>query len=477
MTERRWHDVIPVDIAGDPHGSWLWQHVEAVLGLQTSGPVATCWGSGPIPDGVAAAVRVPRDEAFEPTPAGLRRLMSGVGHAVEAGSVAMSGDVLTWAGWLLSRAEEYDPHRLDSAGRFRHDDSLLFRAGLTDVPVVDMLLMALRTAVEEATRIAGLDVQRRSPWPQGKQFAVCLTHDIDHAVRRSAYEAARKLGGAGVALALGRRQTSRRRVNEAIGLARGGEASPYWLMSHMAQQEAARGFRSTFFVLPHKRRRVQEGSVRARRYDVRRPDIQLLLHELDVNGWEIGMHTSYDAHDTVAGLATDWKTLQSELPAGVQASGARSHYLRLRMPDTLRHAEEAGLRYDATMGWATGWGFRSGSATPYHPFDLSRDRELDLWELDLHVMDGAVAARDFATSLGTALERVREVRGCATVLVHPSPYDDMTVEEHLDLYDKVLECVAGFDDAWVTTPAEVLDRMDAYSRLSPAAKSAAQGQG
>ena len=474
--ERRWHDLVPIDITGDPHGTWLWQHVEAVLGLQTLGPVAACWGQGPIPDGVAAAVRVPRDDAFEPTPAGLRRLMGGLGHSLEANSVAMSDDILSWAGWLLSRAEEYDPHRLDSAGRFRHDDSLLFQAGLTDTPVVDVLLMALRTAVEEATRIAGLDVQRRSPWPRGKQFAVCLTHDIDHAIRRSAYEATRKLGAAGVALAMGRRQTSRRRMNEAIGLARGGEVSPYWLMSQMAHQEADRGFRSTFFVLPHKRRRVLEGSAWARRYDVRRSDIQLLLHELDVNGWELGMHTSYDAHNTVAGLATDWGTLQSELPTGVHASGARSHYLRLRMPETLRHAEEAGLRYDATMGWAAGWGFRSGSAMPYHPFDLIRDRELGLWELDLHVMDVAVAARDFVNVLAQALERVRAVGGCATVLVHPSPYDGMTVKEHLDFYDKILECVADFDDAWVTTPTAVLDRMDAYSRRSPTAKSAAQSQ-
>ena len=275
--------------------------------------------------------------------------------------------------------------------------------------------------------------------------------------------AVRKLATAGVALVTGQRRTARRRGSEAIGLLRGNHASPYWLMDPMATREAAHGFRSTFFVLPHTQRIVSEGPDQSIRYDVRHPDMQKLMARLNTGGWELGLHTSYDAHEDSGGVARDWNQLRALVPTGVRVAGARNHYLRLRMQETLRQADKAGIPYDATMGWRTGWGFRSGTAMPYRPFDVPAGRELALWELELHLRDVSVPLAAYESSLSVLLDRVREVGGCASVLMHPSPCEDFTAKEFLALYDRVLTRVAGYEDAWVTTPGAVVGRMADYA--------------
>jgi hypothetical protein len=459
-----WRPLLAVGLAETPRSEWIWRHVQAVLGLEVDGAVAICWGQETFPAGVAAAVRVPRDLSFSPDPTRLVEALEARYRVAVPGDseVQLSVDTFAWVGWLVSREEEYNPPALDEFGNFPREGSLLFTAGLTEQPVADRLVSVLREAVEVAARSAGIAVHRTSPWPVGKRFAVCLTHDIDNAVRQSAVGAVRKVAAAGVALAKGQRRTSGRRANDAMGLLRGNSASPYWLMDPMAKSEAAHGYRSTFFVLPHTQRTVSEGAQRVRRYDVRHPDVQQLLSRLNAGGWELGLHTSFDAHEDREGVSRDWNLLRAEVPTGVEIAGARSHYLRLQMPETLRQEEEAGIPYDATMGWWTGWGFRSGSAMPYQPFDLTSGRAMSLWELELHLMDVSVPIDDYVSLLGVLLDRVRDVGGCASVLLHPSPCADLTARQYLQLYDRVLDVIDGYQDAWVSTPSAVARRMTDY---------------
>lgn len=356
LSSSTWRPLLGVGLAEDPRSEWVWQHVQTVLGLEVDGTVAICWGEAQLPAGVTAAVRVPRNRSFSADPSRLSAALESLRQVAEMGKdleVRLPVDVLTWVDWLVSRTEEYSPLTLNEFGNFPREGSLLFRAGLAEYPAADLLVSALRQAVEVAARSAGITVRRTSPWPTGKRFAVCLSHDIDNAVRRSATGALRKLAGAGLALSKRQRRTAGRRTNEAIGLLRGNDASPYWLMDPMAAREAARGYRSTFFVLPHTQRVVSEGPDLVPRYDVRHPDLQQLLRRLNTGGWELGLHTSYDAHEDPDGVARDWNALHAALPAGLEITGARSHYLRLRMPETLRDEEAAGIPYDATMGWRT----------------------------------------------------------------------------------------------------------------------------
>ncbi len=455
-----------VGMSDSNYAQWLWQELRSLLALVADGPVVLSWGEGRGSDSTTAWVRIPKDFVHEPTPAGLQSALANAHDRsfTDAGELLLQVDVIGWVGWLLSRCEEQHSGPSDAHGRFPHDRALQNQAGLQSSPVVDAFVDAIRSAIVEAALAQATRCQTLSAWPTGKRFAVCLSHDIDNAISISPRRSARKVGAAAVALAAGKPCVARRRLIDALGLMRGGDRSPYWLMQAMARRESARGFRSTFFVLPHTHRLVEEGGRSGERYDVRGRAVQRMLLGLIEEGHELGLHTTYDAHETVAGLVQDWSTLCEVMPGGQRPVGARSHYLRFRVPETFRQSVEVGMLYDGSLGWADGWGFRSGTSFPYMPFDHDSDRALPLWETNLHLMDVAVPLGNFEVAVGDLLHATASTGGYASILVHPSPYENMTAAEHLSFYDRVLDVVSGHEDAWVTTHHEVVAAMEEYRR-------------
>ena len=453
--------------SGSAYEQWLLEHVRGALCLRAEPALAVCWGT-PAPAGAKAAVIVPRAGGFERDTEALKRTVSsGGGSLVVRDSpiptVELAVDVFSWIGWFVSRAEEYRPAEADARGRFPRASALAEALDLMERPVADLLVLHLREAIKLVAQQAGIGLSPTSPWPGGKRFAVCLTHDVDHAIRRSALRSMQKVAGAAVSLATGKAARARRRISEALGLLRGGRFSPYWLFEPMAEMEDARGFRSAFYLLPHESDIVHEQGARSRRYDLRRPEILEAFRRLATGGWEIGLHTTYGAHDDPGGLGRDWRKLAEILGDDVPLAGGRSHYMRFRVPDTWGASAEAGMLYDASMGWQQGMGFRSGTCWPYRPFDMNRDRPVAVWEIGTHLMDSGLASLEaIPQAVRKLLESVSAAGGCLTLLFHPSPPLESTVGEYLATYEAVLDMLAARDDAWVATPRQVVECLEDF---------------
>ena len=54
------------------------------------------------------------------------------------------------------------------------------------------------------------------------------------------------------------------------------------------------------------------------------------------------------------------------------------------------YLEKAGFLYDTTYGYNDISGFRNGFCYPFRPFDISHDRELNLLEIPMNLMDGSI---------------------------------------------------------------------------------------
>lgn len=469
-------DVVTVGSLRAPEGRgfttlyerWIWEQSVCIMGLELSGTSCVEWGDCDDGNTKQLSVVVPRAKAFRPNGAELREAVKRAGtysvlHLRHGRvRVVFDVDIFAWVGWLLSRAEEYTGQGRDDHGRFSRSRSLAYQAGLAELPIVDIMLGHLRDGLVQAADSVRTLSRRVSPWPDGKTFAIWMSHDIDNAASRSLGYACRKLLAATVAAVTRDPELARRRCVDALGLIRGGAASPYWMMDEMASRERARGFRSTFFVLPHLSRWVMEGSKRVRRYSVRDRNVQRMLQRLVSGGWELALHTRYDAHDEPSGIDQDWATLQQHAPSGSSVRGARSHYLRLRIPDTLVESEAVGMVYDATSGWPRGWGFRSGSAFPYIPFDLEVGRRIELWELELNLMDVALPVDEFGEAVERLLCAARGVYGCASILVHPTPYGNMTVKSSMRHYESTLDRIMACEDAWVATASQIAAAMGIF---------------
>lgn len=450
-------------LGSDPWLLAAWDHMRLVMGIRTSEPVTVNRGGEPawrLDVSSPVQVWVTRTAPFRGGAADLRAAVHVcrpvVGLQVDPASI-FEVDVFAWAAWLLSRDEERQTSQRDQHGRFHKESSVAAAAGLSDTPILDIMIEALKQRIVAVARGRGIHVYEHSPWPSGKTFAVALSHDIDDAIDTSISVAGRKVIAAALAAASANWPRARRRMSDARGLASQRRVSPYWCMQRMADMEESQSCSSTFFVLGHTSRVVKEAEAAARRYDVSSPEVRRMLRGLAETGAELALHISYDGADRLGELGDEAQ--QVSRAAGRPVRGARGHYLRVSVPETFEAERRVGLRWDATLGWARGWGYRQGTGYPVRHL-LGTGRHL--WTVGLHLMDVAVPADQFLGAATRLIDIARATGGCASILVHPNPWDERSVAQHLALYADLLETVARSGDAWVATHSEIVEAAAAH---------------
>ena len=334
-----------------------------------------------------------------------------------------SGDEVAECFFQLARLEERDGRR-DVHGRFL--------AAHSSLDPLDPPLERLRRRL----RI-------EPPRPFGARFAVALTHDVDTPWRWT------RVGVRGAAARLKRNALGGRAgpaIREARALARAPlhklrRTDPNWRFEEIVQGERARGASSTFFVIAAHRHPADGAAPDA--YERLRPRVVETLRE---SGAEIGLHGSYTAADDPELLGEEKQAL--ERLAGPLA-GHRYHYLRVDPHRNLAPLEALGFHYDTTLGFADALGFRAGIAHPFRPWDVERDRPLDLFEIPLAAMDVTLAeerylglpARAAAPRLARLLDWASEHGGAFSILWHPDRFDAATARGWDRLYFWLIDAI------------------------------------
>ena len=353
------------------------------------------------------------------------------------------GDELAEAFWHLARLEERDGTR-DRHGRFP--------GGASALDPLDPPLEHLRDRL-------GLEPPR---WG-GARFAVALTHDVDRPwrwTRRGVRNAAGRLR------AQTRAGAGRDALREARGLAalpvhrlRG--TDPNWRFHRIAEVEAERGARSTYFVLAghgHK-----EDGFAPEVYDRLRPR---LVETLLDTGAEVGLHGSYTSAEDPLRLEREAKALQ-EL-AG-ELAGQRYHFLRVDPFANLAPLAGLGFRYDSSLGFADAPGFRAGIAHPFRPWSEELAAPLPLVEVPLALMDTTLAepqylglsAEQAEVRALSLLDRAAEDGGGFSILWHTNRFDRATAAGWDRLYERILDGVVERGGA-LLTGAELAAEADAW---------------
>ncbi|MFH1679635.1 MAG: hypothetical protein ABIH26_03215 [Candidatus Eisenbacteria bacterium] len=350
-------------------------------------------------------------------------------------------DLVAPAYFVLSRVEERGGPT-DDLGRFPPESSWSVRRGLLGEPVADRLGRLLFAAIAEALRGARRATVRVHPWPEGRSFAIALTHDEDLVIRwerRLARHARQALAGGGGGRGAGARLLLRD--------LREGRIPPTIFSRRMADWESERGVRSTWFFLATPRDRF------ARRYRVDSPPFRKFLHLLIDRGFAVGLHGGLDSYLSAARLLEERNLVSAS--AGRPVAGVRQHYARLRVPETWDAQREAGLRYDASLGFPDAPGFRAGTSFPIRPEGAG-----DFLVFPLHGMDRALAAAGIRS--GEAWNGwsapARRAGGLLDILWHPHFVDtDLDPEREAAFLDLLSWIEGRKGEAWTATLDEMAE--------------------
>ena len=362
------------------------------------------------------------------------------------------------AGLILGATEpqvaQLDDHENND---FQHNP--LFWSGELLAPVVNQWL-AEKSSPDPARPTVPL-------WPEGKKFAVCLTHDVDYISRNSP-------------IILRQIRTTIRNILQRKGnpvsllikclklslltASRLG-AKPEKLFEPWLEAEDRFGFRSTFFFFPDRASVYQPEDGFYYHYDDKVDfygdciSAAELMRELDRQGWEVGLHGTFTSFRDPVELRKQKEQLERCLQRPVVS--IRQHCLQFDMEDTPSSQSQAGFKYDTTFGFNRLIGFRNGLALPFYHYNLKTDAPLPILQIPLQVQDGALLREDnLDLSPKEALARSREliakvekIGGLVTLLWHPREAD-RRYSGWLWVYQELLADLAT-RDAWVAPVREV----------------------
>ena len=320
------------------------------------------------------------------------------------GRVESNIDIIAASFFMVSRYEEVIIGAKDRYGRFPALSSLAYKEGFLDRPIVNEYIELLWGWLD------GLNpgFRRRKPWG-GKDFAVCLTHDVDVITRYRlmppliAINSAIKLGdiNRGWLIWIDYWKTRACRKSD-----------PYHdAFDYITDLERKYGFSSSFYF-----------KADGESYSLDAPYLKEMVAKLQTIGFEVGIHPADRAYNDRHKLALERKKL--EKVAGGKIIGGRQHYLKCELPESWRELEAAGWLYDTTIGFADHEGFRCGICYPFHPFDLFENRVINLWEVPLTVMEGTLDSyrgltpHESAEVIFRLLDTVERYKGVFVFLWH-----------------------------------------------------------
>jgi hypothetical protein len=297
-------------------------------------------------------------------------------------------DIFSATFFLLSRYEEFLPFKPDAHGRFEADQSLAFRNGFLEDPIIDQWIELFKVSLKRKYPELSFPVQK---------FRFVSTFDIDNPWAYLHKSLLRTSGGLLRALL----KTRANDLSIRLKVLQGKMPDPFNTYQYIRDVERNYEFSSLFFLL----------SGDYGRYDTNFALKTWYFKELvlDLNfDRTIGIHPSYKSDANFELLESEYNRFSKIL--GHKPLISRQHFLLLRFPETYHRLIKLGIREDYTMGYATFPGFRAGTSRPFHFYDLINEYETELVIYPFAIMD--VTLRQYLSlSPDAALERIKLIAG------------------------------------------------------------------
>jgi len=341
-------------------------------------------------------------------------------------------DLIASSFFMLTRYEEVvnnDPMILDAHERFPATASIAYKENFLHRPVVNEYFEILWYCIKELVP----HLEKKPLWGD-KDFALCLTHDVDAVQKYKPMNEMLTIGSFMIKHCQPRKALSRFIDNIMVILRR--KNDPFDTFDMILNLEQRYHATSTFFFMTEP---DFSGG-----YCLDDHKVKKAINKVSNAGAEIGLHAGYYSYNNQEIINRQKEILTKSLKHG--NFGCRQHYLRWKTPDTWRIQEKCGLSYDTTLCFADHEGFRAGICHPFQPFDIKENRILDLWEIPLTIMDGSLfnyrklSPTEGLSTVESYMNTVKKHQGILVLLWHNSFFDPEIYPGWTDIYEKILAC-------------------------------------
>lgn len=263
-------------------------------------------------------------------------------------------DIFAAIFYLLSRYEEYLPHKKDMYGRYAHENSLAFREEFLHLPLINIWIRDFRKQLQ----LKFPDQTFPEPEPKPSFMA---TYDIDQAYSYRNKSFIKNANGFFQALIKGNRNSIKERWNVLAEK----EKDPFDAYQWMDQLNHKYKLKAFYFFIVAEKNGLYDKNILPSKKELK----DIINRHSDQ--YSVGIHPSWQSGDDISLIEKEKKILERICEKAIVDS--RQHYIRFTLPQTFRHLINAGIENDFSMGYGSINGFRASVASPFYWFDLEKN--------------------------------------------------------------------------------------------------------
>ena len=290
-------------------------------------------------------------------------------NITDSSSITCGIDVFASIYFMISRWEEYVTLGRDIHDRFPATESISYKNGFLNRPIVDEYIEMLMNMF----LYLGFNKDRKL-----RKKQLVLTHDIDRLYMWKNWLQVLRVA-IGDILKRKSINLAKERFSEYNLIKSKKINDPYDTFDHLMNISDEYSLKSHFYFMSGDLTKYNN------RYRIDEPKCIELISKIKKRGHIIGFHPSYNAYNDSIQFKKEKEKL--EYAIGEEIREGRGHYLRFEVPTTWQIWENSGMKIDSTCGYADRVGFRCGTGQEYSVFNILTREKLKLKERPLLLMD------------------------------------------------------------------------------------------
>ncbi|MBI2559326.1 polysaccharide deacetylase family protein [Candidatus Woesearchaeota archaeon] len=353
--------------------------------------------------------------------------------------------------YLLSGQEEKETKERDVHGRFQPRNSIITKKYKLEDPIINDYALYFKKLFENK------GFKAKHFWKNNKKYAVLLTHDVDYAVMN-------KLPSAIKLFLRFIKSGNMKTLKDIFDVITG--KNNYWHFEDYMNLENSKGFRSAFFFATKSNSYLMNFIKRENEvtYNINEKRFKNIIKKLDKEGFEVGLHASYNAYKSINSFVNEKRTLEKLL--GSKIHGLRHHYYHFNpqsTEETWECHEKAGFEYDASLAFNEDLGYRRGLAFPFYPYNHEKKKRINLLVFPTSIMDSMLVRKKTTVKDATRrcinlIKSVKKKNGLVVLDWHDADWNTTFLDEvQIKTYINVINYLEKDKEAWVSTPKELAE--------------------
>ncbi len=337
-------------------------------------------------------------------------------------------DIFSASFFMLARWEEYVNKSRDNHNRFPATESLSYKQGFLDRPVVNEYVEWLKQ------ELLKLDSNLQF---KDRKFELILTHDVDTPLLHSSFLHHIKASILDIIQRKNIKLLINRNANY-LKIKLFNKQDPFDTFDYIMTLSEKAGLKSYFFFM------AKGNSPYDNMYKSSDKFIRKLIQNIKKRGHFIGIHPTYSAYNDSVQFKREKEELEKNLDSKIIFG--REHYLRFDVPTTWQIWEDNKMEWDSTLSYADKEGFRCGVCYPYSVFNILTREKLNLKERPLIVMEGSfttyqpnIPPKEMKEKIYSLIEQVKKYNGEFVLLWHNSSFNTDEWKRYKMVYESIVK--------------------------------------